>query len=440
MDFIPLVDDSPSDESPREDHSMNSSTRDSRGNSRIVDDFKNESSDDDGGVSLDARNRPGSASRESCVSITDDDAPSSTTGSREATPEDGFQEFVDEVQAWHQNVNTAGESMASSGSWDGILDYPGRAAQAQHIDGDQLSKEAALEMMWIRQRRADYLNITPNHRDRSGLPDPVVDDNFRDRRNNILNTGQSFIFTNLRFRWFLDSDNPPPFGAPFPPPDCPVPRRKNHAHLLMQQVGFISDRVPHRRTKNALKRRGGLKAFVRANEKRGLYVGHSLVDQFGSRVARGEIWLNEDVTDDDFERIARNCFKRFQETTMEESRENQESLRKWGRDQRHYEWRVFLLARDAYSALRWPRGQDDKGSESAPTLNELKTRRYKDVVSDAIVQGTHPPTKIHEDALEFTKRIDSDMESDSVEDSDTEVLDSESEYDEVVYINSLLGI
>ncbi|RMJ23484.1 hypothetical protein PHISP_05634 [Aspergillus sp. HF37] len=140
---------------------MNSSTRDSRGDSRIIDDFKNESSGDDGGVSLDTRNRPGSASRESCVSITDDDAPSSTTGSREATPEDGFQEFVDEVQAWHQNVNTAGESMASSGSWDGILDYPGRAAQAQHIDGDQLSKEAALEMMWIRQKRADYLNITP---------------------------------------------------------------------------------------------------------------------------------------------------------------------------------------------------------------------------------------------------------------------------------------
>lgn len=177
---------------------------------------------------------------------------------------------------------------------DRMMENPGRARRMKNQSREVGNPARCRGMGWSitpvghRQSRSDYLNVLPNHRDRGGFPNPVIDEHFRDRRNNIFNAGQMFKFTFLRFPWFLDSDNAPPFSAPVPPPDCPTPRRKKFAYLLMEQVGIISDRVCHQRTKTKLKRRGGLKAFIRAYEKSGVYAGFSIVDQHGCRVKRAQ--------------------------------------------------------------------------------------------------------------------------------------------------------
>jgi hypothetical protein len=114
------------------------------------------------------------------------------------------------------------ETHGTDASLDGIIDFdinnaPESDSSAYNSDDPQ-RKEKALERMWKRQTRSDYLNVIPNHRVRGGKPNPV-DRRFRDVRNNILNSGQIFQFTELRYRWFLDHTNTPPI----PVPGAPVP-------------------------------------------------------------------------------------------------------------------------------------------------------------------------------------------------------------------------
>lgn len=319
------------------------------------------------------------------------------------------------------------ETHGTAASLDGIIDFdinnaPESDSSAYNSDDPQ-RKEKALERMWKRQTRSDYLNMIPNHRVRGGKPNPVVDRRFRDVRNNILNSGQIFQFTELRYRWFLDHTNTPPFQCPVPPCPRPTFKRSNFTFLLKTEVGLISDRVDHKRTKTKLMKRGGGKAFVTTLAKKGKYEGFALTDQDGARLSRKYVWLYETITDNDFPNLAMRAFEAFQRESLDEENSMNLAFRAWGREQRHWEWRVFQQAREHCMDIRWPKGEHEELGFSTPTKEELFSLQYRDVVSGALISGvTHQ--SVPDVILNRTARDDANS---GVEDADEEESDDEGE-------------
>jgi hypothetical protein len=93
------------------------------------------------------------------------------------------------------------------------------------------------------QIRQDLLNVLPPKPGvAEGHPIAIADEHFRDTRNNIINSGQTFQFTRLQFRLLLDAGMP--FRLP-PMPTKPEHRGQRLNSLLMVPIGIVSDRMVH---------------------------------------------------------------------------------------------------------------------------------------------------------------------------------------------------
>ncbi|RJE26477.1 hypothetical protein PHISCL_01187 [Aspergillus sclerotialis] len=141
---------------------------------------------------------------------------------------------------------------------------------------------AAAEYIWAQQSlwasNNNYINVLPT-KESKGTVQRIYDEEIRDKRNNILNSGKDYVYTYGRYRAFLlvDEDNKdnqvlpgPEYDIPTPPLPIPRANRNSLTHLLMTPIGIISDIVPAKITKNTVSNRGRV-TYLRANDHNGAY-------------------------------------------------------------------------------------------------------------------------------------------------------------------------
>jgi hypothetical protein len=212
--------------------------------------------------------------------------------------------------------------------------------------------------------RDDLLNVEPLHPGNNRgagkfLPSLIVDGHFRDRRNNILNSGNAFHYTALKYRWFID-------GAPNTPPiftETPLPRPtldiSPAARLLMVPIGIVSDRMEPRWSKKDKTIRAGQIAYLRVkptfspSEQRKDW---NVVDASGSYCESKFVWLTGGVTEAQYRTLATEAVKAYREELVTIRNAHQRELVKWGKYQRNWEWELFGKAREKFDQIIWPRG------------------------------------------------------------------------------------
>jgi hypothetical protein len=213
----------------------------------------------------------------------------------------------------------------------------------------------------IGQIREDLKNVEPPHVGTNRgpnkfLPRPIIDEFFRDRQNNILNSGQAYYFTFLKFRWFLDTiERPPPFvmDTPIPKPAIDYsPAQK----LLMTPIGIISDRVEPRFSKKDRIFRAGTIAYLRALPPRDNKDPWQVVDSNGSFVELKLIWTTGGITKENFPAISRRSKDHYRQELQRLRNSYEREFEQWARYQRVWEWTFFQKARTHHTQLRWPKG------------------------------------------------------------------------------------
>lgn len=108
----------------------------------------------------------------------------------------------------------------------------------------------------------------------------------------------------------------------------------------MVPIGHTFDDVPHRITKNTIKDRQ--LAFLRATvDDSRAYTGYHIVDNFGGYLDVSMVYLADGISADNLDALARTAATRYRELVTDEDDEYHIRLRRWGRDQRLYEWSKF---------------------------------------------------------------------------------------------------
>ncbi|RJE18545.1 hypothetical protein PHISCL_09116 [Aspergillus sclerotialis] len=71
-----------------------------------------------------------------------------------------------------------------------------------HPGASEMTASEAQQSLWASQRNYDYINVLPPKEDKTNVQ-RVHDAEIRDTRNNILNAGKDYVYTNRRYRAFL---------------------------------------------------------------------------------------------------------------------------------------------------------------------------------------------------------------------------------------------
>ncbi|RJE24254.1 hypothetical protein PHISCL_03414 [Aspergillus sclerotialis] len=242
-----------------------------------------------------------------------------------------------------------------------------------------LTQEQNAQEVWRAQRNNIYENILHPYL-MTKKPREIQDSEFRDLQTNILNSGQVFRFTDPRYRFFVTVNTKKgmelPFTLPELPPKYPSNPRSSLAHLLMKPIGIISDYAPAKTSKYGIKPRGGTTAFLKAQDKAGIYAGYQFTGDAGARIVESLIWFSKGYTTDALNSMAEAAHREFITAKTEADTSHKEELRRWGEQQRIWEWNLFRYARAYYGHLRWPVGLDPQGNISSPSREEIENLQY----------------------------------------------------------------